>query len=122
MYLACAGDNLHVMSRNAKRIAANKATIAKLEKSISREQIAANKALISALKKSIRADEPKKTKQQNPVRFRAARVDATVASITRDIERAYHLPKGSVLLVLPSGRRAHIDGKIENLLNRWGKV
>jgi hypothetical protein len=64
----------------------------------------------------------KKTIQQNPARFRAARVDATVASITRRIERDYQLPKGSVRLVLPSGRRVHVDGKIENLLNRWGKV
>jgi hypothetical protein len=57
--------------------------------------------------------------QHTPVRFRAARKDATVGSIVRGIERAYKLPEGSVRLVLPSGRRAHVDGKIENLLKRW---
>ena len=52
------------------------------------------------------------TKQQNPVRFRAARVDATVGSIARRIEHDYKLPEGSVCLVLPNRRRAHVDGKI----------
>ena len=61
----------------------------------------------------------KNTKQQNPVRFRAARVDASVGSIIRSIERDYGLPEGSVRIVLPSGRRAHVDGKIANLLKRW---
>jgi hypothetical protein len=61
----------------------------------------------------------KKIKMQNPVRFRAARVDATVGSIARRIERDYKLPEGSVRLVLPSGRRAHVDGKINNLLRKW---
>jgi Na+/H+-dicarboxylate symporter len=62
----------------------------------------------------------KNTKLQNPVRFRAARVDATVGSITRRIEHDYKLPEGSVRLVLPTGRKAHADGKIDNLLKRWG--
>jgi Na+/H+-dicarboxylate symporter len=61
----------------------------------------------------------KKPKKQNPVRFRAARVDATVGSIIRRIERDYQLPEGSVRLVLPSGRKAHTDGKVNNLLTRW---
>jgi hypothetical protein len=110
------------MSSNAKRIAAHEATIAKLKTRIGREQIAVNKIRIAELGKKIRADGPKRPKQQIAVRFRAARVDATVASIARRIERDYQLPKGSVRLVLPSGRRVHVDGKIENLLNRWGKV
>jgi len=60
------------------------------------------------------------TKQQNPVRFRGARSDATIGSITKRIERDYKLPEGSVRLVLPSGRYAHVDGKVNNLLIRWG--
>jgi len=62
----------------------------------------------------------KRTKRQKPVRFRAARVDATVGSIARRIEQDYKLPEGSVCLLLPTGRKAHVDGKIDNLLNRWG--
>lgn len=62
------------------------------------------------------------TKTQNPVRYRAARVDATVGSIIKRIEQDYKLPEGSVKLVLPSGRKAHVDGKILNLLNRWDSV
>lgn len=62
----------------------------------------------------------KNTKQQNPVRFRAARSDATVGSIARRIEKDFKLPEGSIRLVLPSGRKAHVDGKISNLLKRWG--
>lgn len=120
--LARAGDSLHVMSTNAKQIAAHEATIAKLKTRIGQEQIAVNKIKIAELSKKIRTDGPNRPKQQVAVRFRAARVDATVASITRRIERDYQLPKGSVRLVLPSGRRAHGDGKIENLLNRWSKV
>lgn len=61
----------------------------------------------------------RKRKTQTAVRFRAARVDATVGSIARRIERDYRLPDGSVCLVLPSGRKAHVDGKISNLLARW---
>jgi hypothetical protein len=56
---------------------------------------------------------------ETPVRFRAARADATIGSIARRIERDYQLPSGSVALVLPSRRRAHIDGRIANLLRRW---
>lgn len=58
-------------------------------------------------------------RRQNPVRFRAARVDATVGAIIKRIEKDFKLPEGSVKLVLPSGRKAHLDGKILNLLKRW---
>jgi hypothetical protein len=56
---------------------------------------------------------------ETPVRFRAARADATIGSIARRIEHDYQLPNGSVVLVLPSRRRAHVDGRIANLLRRW---
>jgi hypothetical protein len=62
------------------------------------------------------------TKKQNAVRYRGARADASVASIVRRIERDYKLPEGSVRLYLPSGRRAHVDGSIQNLLTRWDKA
>jgi hypothetical protein len=62
------------------------------------------------------------TKKQKPVRYRGARADASIASIIRRIECDYKLPEGSVRLYLPSGRRAHVDGSIQNLLNRWDKA
>ena len=58
-------------------------------------------------------------RKQLPVRYRAARVDATVSSIVRRIEKDFKLPEVSVRLVLPSGRKAHSDGKIANLLKKW---
>ena len=61
----------------------------------------------------------RKIKKQNPVRYRAARADATIAGIARRIEKNFKLPGGSVCLILPSGRRAHFDGSIDNLLKRW---
>lgn len=57
--------------------------------------------------------------QHRPVRYRGARRDAKVAAIIKRIERNFKLPEGSVRLFLPSGRRAHADGLIQNLLNRW---
>jgi hypothetical protein len=62
------------------------------------------------------------TKAQTPVRYRGARADASVGSICRRIERDYKLPEGSVRLHLPSGRKAHVDGSIHNLLTKWEKA
>lgn len=61
----------------------------------------------------------KAVKKESPVRYRAARVDATVGGIIKRIEKDFKLPNGSVKLVLPSGRKAHLDGHISNLLNKW---
>ena len=36
-------------------------------------------------------------------------------------EHDYKLPEGSIRLVLPSGYTAHSDGKIANLLKKWGE-
>ncbi len=55
-----------------------------------------------------------------PVRYRGARSDASVASIARRIERDYKLPRGSVALVRPKGRRARSDSSIGTLLKTWG--
>jgi len=54
-----------------------------------------------------------------PVRFKGARVDASVESISRRIERDYKLPSGSVALLRPSGRRARSDCSIGTLLRQW---
>lgn len=54
-----------------------------------------------------------------PVRYKAARVDASVGSIAKRIEIDYKLPAGCVALVLPSGRRMRRDAKIRALLAKW---
>jgi hypothetical protein len=59
-------------------------------------------------------------KKSTPVRYNAARVDASVGSIAKRIERDYKLPPGSVALVLRSGRKARRDGSIASLLKEWG--
>lgn len=59
-------------------------------------------------------------KNQNAVRYRAARIDARISSIARRIEKDYKLPDGSVVLVYPSGRRPAQDITIEDLLKKWG--
>lgn len=65
---------------------------------------------------------PKQHKRRNltPVRYKGARIDASVRSIARRIERDYKLPTGSVALLLRSGRRARRDGTIGALLRHWG--
>jgi len=47
------------------------------------------------------------------------RVDASVGAAERIIERTFGLPRGSVHLILPSGRKARTDKKIEKLLKDW---
>jgi hypothetical protein len=48
------------------------------------------------------------------------RRDASVATAVLTIETTVALPKGSVQLVLPKGRRARGDKRIEALLIDWG--
>jgi hypothetical protein len=57
--------------------------------------------------------------RQNVARVRAARRDASIAAITKRIQKAFKLPDGSVKLVLPNGKKAHADGRILNLLSKW---
>lgn len=63
----------------------------------------------------------KKHKKSNqiPTRWRGARSDASVRTIECNIEEAFKLPKGSVGLHLPSGRRARGDKKIGKLLGDY---
>jgi len=62
----------------------------------------------------------KKTKRiETPVRIRAARTDASLGTITESIESDYGLPSGSVMLILPSGRKARVDSKVRSLRRSW---
>lgn len=63
------------------------------------------------------ADRQVKTKKA--LRVRAAGSDARVGSLVSDIERAYKLPKGSVQIVLPYGRKARSDSSVATLRKKW---
>jgi hypothetical protein len=54
-----------------------------------------------------------------PVRFNAARSDASVASIRKSIEEIFDLPEGSVQLVRPDGSKKRSDASIASLREEW---
>ena len=56
---------------------------------------------------------------QIPVRFRAARSDASVGSIARNIEEVYGLPEGAVALRGPDKRPLRSDATVRTLRKRW---
>ena len=55
-----------------------------------------------------------------PTRFKQVRVDASVRTTERNIERILGLPAGCVHIKLPSRRKARGDKKIGALLRDWG--
>lgn len=64
----------------------------------------------------------KQVKRSYPAKRKyALREDATVESGTQKIERVFNLPKGSVRLELPSGRRARSDKTIGKLKADWNR-
>jgi hypothetical protein len=62
----------------------------------------------------------KKSKLFPATRKFSLRIDASVGTGEKTIERVFGLPHGSVQLVLPSGRFARADKKIKKLLEEWG--
>ena len=48
------------------------------------------------------------------------RRDSSIGTATREIERVFGLPEGSVRFQLPSGRRARSDKSIAALLSDYG--
>ncbi len=54
-----------------------------------------------------------------PVRFNAARSDASVAAIRRSIEEIFDLPEGSVQLVRPDGTKKRSNASIASLRGEW---
>ena len=62
----------------------------------------------------------KRAKSFPAARKFALRIDASVASGQRSIEKEFKLPPGSVRLVLRSGRAARSDRMIKTLLEAWG--
>ncbi len=63
-------------------------------------------------------DEPS-SKPTEATRYRAARSDATVATIKAQIEAVFGLPEGSVALLSPDGSKIKSNAKIATLRNRW---
>lgn len=62
-----------------------------------------------------------KKRQDTPNRYRESRSDASVKATQQAAEKALGLPKGSVKIVLPSGRKAREDGTIQSLRNNYKK-
>lgn len=56
---------------------------------------------------------------EQPLRYRAARSDASVGSIARSIEAVYGLPEGSVALRGPDRKVLRSDASIRTLRRRW---
>lgn len=61
----------------------------------------------------------KKAKASQKRQSRAIRSDAKVGKAERVIEDHFALPKGSVKILLPSGKDARSDKSIGNLLKDW---
>lgn len=60
----------------------------------------------------------KKKRQETPNRYREVRDDASIAATQRAIAKTMGLPIDSVKLVLPGGRKARADAKVESLRKR----
>lgn len=58
-------------------------------------------------------------RMEQPLRYRAARSDASVGSIARSIESVYGLPEGSVALRGPDRKVLRSDATIRTLRRRW---
>jgi hypothetical protein len=54
-----------------------------------------------------------------PTRFRKAKADASIENIQTTMEKKFGLPRGSVRLVYPSGRKARIDANVGALRKSW---
>ena len=53
------------------------------------------------------------------IRYIRLHDDGSIANALRTIERKLQLPKGSVRLIYPNGRRARSDSTVGALKRRW---
>lgn len=60
-----------------------------------------------------------KRRQDRPSRYRRAKSNSSIFSAQKTIEAMLGLPKGSIKLVYPSGRRARIDSTVGILRDHW---
>lgn len=56
---------------------------------------------------------------ETPVRYRDAREDSSIKTISKRIEKDYGLPAGSVKIENPTGKKARSNGKVGSLRKRW---
>lgn len=61
----------------------------------------------------------KENRSEEPTRYRVARNDASVSSITSAVEDIFGLPEGSVKLVRPDGTKKRADATIRSLRDEW---
>ena len=59
------------------------------------------------------------SRTSSPIRFRAARSDASIGSIRQKIEKIFGLPEGSVVLCGPDKKGLRADATIATLKKRW---
>jgi len=60
-------------------------------------------------------------RREKPIRYRRLKFNASIASAQETLEQKLGLPRGSVKLVYPSGRKARRDSTVRNLYERWGE-
>ncbi|KIC37244.1 hypothetical protein [Leisingera sp. ANG-M7] len=61
----------------------------------------------------------KNQRTEDATRYRIARSDAPIRTITDKIEEVFGLPTGSVVLVKPDGRKKRSDATIQSLRDEW---
>lgn len=61
----------------------------------------------------------KRKRKVKPIRYTRLHDDGSLANAQRTIEKKLKLPKGSVRLVYPGGRRARSDSTVGALKRRW---
>lgn len=60
-----------------------------------------------------------KKRQEKPTRYRRAKANSSIFSAQKTIEAMFGLPRGSIKLVYPSGRRARTDSTVGVLRDHW---
>jgi hypothetical protein len=60
-----------------------------------------------------------KKSQQQPLRLRKFRGDASIQSVGETIEKKLGLPSGCIRIVNPSGRRIRADATVDTLWQHW---
>lgn len=58
-------------------------------------------------------------RSEDASRYRVARADAPIGTITAKIEEVFGLPQGSVVLVKRDGRKKRSDASIQSLRDEW---
>jgi hypothetical protein len=59
---------------------------------------------------------------EDATRYRTARSDAPIGTITAKIEDVFGLPEGSVVLIKPDGRKKRSNASIQSLRDEWEQV